>query len=84
MKEQINAYIELLDEISQRVDNSVEAGAILQEICKDRRFASIQDENGQKTNLPTDKQLKYLKRLGVEVSDDLMKKEASALIEANK
>ena len=84
MKEQINAYIELLDEISQRVDNSVEAAAVLLEICKDRRMASIQAENGQKTNLPTDKQLKYLKRLGVEFSDGLTKKEASELIEENK
>ena len=85
VQEDIDTYVRLLEKISEKVDSSNEAVAILEQIGKDRRTKFIQNGMNQESDAPaTDKQLRYLERLGVECSDGLTKKEASELIEENK
>lgn len=85
IEQDIETYVRLLERIGEKVDSSNEAVAILEQIGKDRRTKFIQHGVNQESDAPaTDKQVRYLKRLGVEFSDDVTKKEASELIEANK
>ena len=85
IEQDIETYVRLLERIGEKVDSSSEAIAILEQIGKDRRTKFIQHGMNQESDAPaTDKQLKYLERLGVEFSDGITKQEASALIEENK
>ena len=59
------------------------AAKLLQFLNKSEKF--IQNAMNQESDAPaTDKQLRYLERLGVDFDGDVTKKEASELIEANK
>lgn len=83
MKEKLNAYLELLDEISEKTDDESTAVALLREISKDRRMEQIREEQGFKNgDTPaTDKQKKFMDDLGIEFADDITKKQASFLID---
>lgn len=84
MKEKLDNYLELLDEISEKTDSEAAALAILHELCKDRRSQQIREEREERRSNNSDnvtfKQKNCLKRLGVEFPDDITRKEASALI----
>ena len=84
MKAKLNDYLELLDEISEKTDDESAAVALLQEISKDRRMEKIREEQGFKNGdqPATEKQKKFMTRLGIEFADDITKKQASFLIDA--
>lgn len=56
--------------------------AVLSEYGKDRRAEMLQ--NNRSNQKPTEKQLRYLKSLGVSIPDGISKQEASKLIEQAK
>jgi|GEM_PF-5969201 len=75
----VNEYAFLLELIKAKFNGS-DAIVILQEMRKDARTAAMQ--KGYKNDMPaTSKQLGYLKGLGVEIPENLTKKQASKLIE---
>jgi hypothetical protein len=82
MKNRLDAYLELLEEISEKTDEKT-AVALLQEISKDRRMEKIREEQGFKNGdqPATDKQKKFMTKLGIEFTDDITKKQASFLID---
>ena len=81
MKEKLNAYLELLEEISEKTDDEKTALALLQEISKDRRMEQIRQEQEVQNGSPaTDNQKNYMEDLGVEFPEEITKKEASVLI----
>jgi len=83
MKNRLDAYLELLEEISEKTDDKKTAVALLQEISKDRRMEKIREEQGFKNGdqPATDKQKKFMTKLGIEFTDDITKKQASFLID---
>lgn len=86
MKKRLGAYLELLEEISEKTDNESTAVALLQEISKDRRMEKIREEQGLKDSdtLATEKQKKFMNDLGIEFADDITKKQASFLIDTER
>jgi hypothetical protein len=83
MKVKLDSYLQLLDEISEKTNDESTAVALLQEISKDRRMERIREEQGFKNGdqPATDKQKKFMTRLGIEFTDDITKKQASFLID---
>ena len=88
--ERLSFYLNLYEQIRRQVGNEQVAASILQEIGKDRRASIIHSSRQADTGLrsnenssqpATPKQLKFLKQLGVQVSENLTKKEASDLID---
>ena len=83
MKNRLDAYLELLEEISEKTNDESTAVALLQEISKDRRMEKIREEkdsnNGDQP--ATDKQRKFMSDLNIEFTDDITKKQASFLID---
>jgi hypothetical protein len=82
----LDDYVRVLEEIKKRVANEQTASIILQEIAKDVRMAQIQAERfvGRAANASepaTEKQIAYLKNLGVDVPENLTKLEASAMLD---
>ena len=81
-KEKLDSYLELLDEIRQKTDDSRVATVLLSEICKDRRMQEIRQEREANDNQPaTDKQKRFMDDLGIKYPETITKKEASALID---
>jgi len=87
VKEYVDLYLEIYDKLKLVNFNKEQvAMCILQEISKDKRGNEI-EKNKRTYNsvLPaTDKQLEYLKQLGIEVKLPLTRKGASDLIEKTK
>ena len=91
MDTEINKYTNLYDELQGEGYSEEVIMAMLQEVGKDGRVERMQSANGLgRTNgvsngdVPaTEKQLGYLKKLGVEVTPGLTKKQASELIDAH-
>ena len=83
MKEKLNVYLELLDEISEKTENESTALALLQEISKDRRMEKIKHEQDLKNGdqPATEKQKKFMEDLNIEFAKDITKKQASFLID---
>ncbi len=85
IQSKLDSFIEIYDEVKARTRDEQAAIAILQEVNKDARTEKIQtgrgngNENG--SSPATEKQIGYLKKLGVEVAPGLTKREASALID---
>jgi hypothetical protein len=78
----LDSYMELLEEIRQKTDDERTAVSLLQEVSKDRRMEAIRDEREAKNNVPaTEKQKKFMKKLGIEFPDTVTKQEASVLID---
>lgn len=89
MHASIDEYIELFREVMDRAGDDSAAAVIVEQIGKDKRMAQIhafQRGNGGVVNgddVPaTQKQLAYMKRLGLTIPDGLTKKEASDQIDA--
>ena len=89
----LDKYVKLYSELQSQGLSEEVVIAMLQEVGKDSRVERMQAGNGQRAgnengvrngDMPaTEKQLGYLKKLGVEVSAGLTKRQASELIDAN-
>ena len=80
--ESVEKYIALYQEIKRRTNDDGAAQAILAEAAKDSRMLEIREERGfNNGDGATENQIRYLKRLGVEVTSGLSKNEASRLID---
>ena len=78
----LDSYMELLEKIKQKTDDERTAVSLLQEVSKDRRMDAIRDEREAKNNVPaTEKQKKFMKKLGIEFPETVTKQEASMLID---
>ena len=80
--EKLDTYINLYNEIKEKVQDEQLAATILKEIAKDRRMMEIAAKNNGSANEPaTPKQIGYLKKLGVKIEPGLTKQKASELID---
>ncbi len=80
IKNKVDEYVRLYDEIAEKTDSEQVALGLLQEICKDKRMHEIKQER-KNSDGATDKQKQFMKRLGIEFPDNISKKEASVLLE---
>jgi len=79
-------YVSLFKSVLAQVGSELSAIAIVTEMGKDRRQTRIEmSRQGQDklflSTRATQKQIDYLKALGIEVSDDISKAEASRLLD---
>jgi len=74
-------YLDLLEEIKDKVGDELFALRILGEIAKDERMEQIREERNNRTEPATTRQLQFMKRLGIEVPPGCTKAEASRLID---
>jgi len=82
IKEKVEGYLWLLEQIKQSVEESSVAIALLSEIRKDQRMEEIKEEREARNNEPaTPKQRKFMDDLGIKYPKNVTKKEASALID---
>jgi len=82
MMANVEKYLELFQEIRNKVGDDVVARTVMQEVAKDRRMEEIREERELRNGEPaTAKQLQYLKNLGVAITPGLTKKQASLLID---
>ena len=86
IEQQAAKYVDLYEALLKRVNDDALAIAMMHELSKDRRMATIQAERGtnggtQSGELASAKQKAYLKQLGAEVMPGLTKAAASQLIE---
>lgn len=80
--DRLESYIELYDEIREKSESDSAAVAILQEIGKDRRSNQIREEKASVNHeLATEKQKRFMKRLGIRFPAGVTKKEASVLLD---
>ena len=84
----VTHYLELYEEVRDRVGDDQIALGIMHELAKDARMCQIVAERQTARDQPTsgdqpatEKQLGYLGRLGVAISKSLTKREASELID---
>ena len=85
IEQKLESYLELLDEIKQRIGDDDIATALLGEIAKDLRMEQIQQERSFNGSAPaTEAQIGYLKRLGAVIPDGLTRSQASKLIDSAK
>lgn len=92
IREKVEEYLKLFDDIRARTGDDRTAVTILQEVKKDLRMAQIRAErensNGKSNSNGNDNgvlasaaQIGYLKKLGVKIPIGLTKKQASSLID---
>jgi hypothetical protein len=82
MNERVEDYVKLINELRERVGDDITARVILSEISRDRRTDEIRSEQEAKNGQPaTEKQVAFLKDLGVSVRKGITKREASELID---
>ena len=75
-------YLELLDKIREKTQDERVATVLLTEISKDIRMERIKQEREMSNGDPaTDKQRKFMKKLGIDFPETLTKQEASSLID---
>jgi len=77
-------YLNLFTEIRKRVTDVPLAMVILQEIGKDirqERIGTREHSNGNGDSPATEKQIAYMRRLGIPIPENVTKKEASRLID---
>jgi len=79
IREKVEGYLWLFEQIKEKSGSETVALALLQEIGKDRRMEEMQEA---KNNEPaTSKQKKFMDDLGIKYPKTVTKKEASALID---
>jgi hypothetical protein len=82
MMAKVETYLAILQEIRKKTGDDKLAQMILAEIAKDRRMEEMREERELRNGEPaTSKQLEYLKKLGVQTTPGLTKKQASTLID---
>ena len=85
VQDKLDRYVDLLDQIKQRVGDNETAKALLGEIAKDLRMEQIQQERSFNGSAPaTPAQLRYLGRLGAAIPEGLTRSQASKLIDSTK
>jgi hypothetical protein len=78
----LNGYVALFDLISERMEDVTVAIAILQEMSKDRRSQQMHEEQETKNSeAATERQKKFMKKLGIKYPENVTKVEASTLID---
>jgi len=79
----LDNYLELFQELKQKTGgDDGTALRLLQELAKDRRTEEIREERENKNSEPaTDKQKKFMKKLGIDFPGTVTKQEASMLID---
>ena len=85
MKAKLEEYLGLMNELKGKVADEQTAARIMSEIARDLRMEQISKERGRSggsNGLATPAQLRYLKKLNVQVTTGLTKQQASALIDA--
>ena len=88
MTSEVDGYLDLYRDLMAKVNDSAVAVCLIEQIGKDRRTQSIMESrpnignasNGDDSGA-SQKQLSYLKRLGITPSPGISKKEASRLID---
>jgi len=80
IKNKIDEYIKLFDDIAVKTDSEQVALGLLAEICKDQRMNQIKQDR-KNSNGATEKQKHFMKKLGIDFPEDISKKEASVLLE---
>jgi len=85
-KQKMSDYLELFEAIKAKISNEQIALAVLQEVAKDvrsdKRAEQTHEEQGTKNSQPaTDKQKKFMKKLGIKFPANVTKQEASMLID---
>jgi hypothetical protein len=81
IKAKVEAYLDLLGEIKGRVNDEATAARILTEVAKDVRMEQIREEREIHPEAATQRQLQFMKRLGVDIPAGVSKTEASRLID---
>ncbi len=80
----VEKYLEIFEEVRNKVGDDRVALTILQETAKDKRMDEMREEREARNGEPaTARQLQYLKTLKVKASPGLTKKQASLLIDEN-
>ena len=75
-------YLELYAEILKKIDNESVAVTLLTEISKDRRAEQARNERQTKNNdTVTFRQKKCMQNLGIDIPENITRKEASVLIQ---
>ena len=82
MQSKLDFYLEVFQEVKQRVNNDQVATAIVQELAKDARMVQQRNQDAGQTDSATSMQIEYLKKLGVTIPMGLSKQEASGLIDS--
>jgi hypothetical protein len=78
----LDNYLELLNALKAKTLNELTAVYILQEISKDVRSEQIREEREAKNSEPaTEKQKKFMKKLGMDFPKNATKQEASVMID---
>ena len=83
IQDKLDSYLELFEQIKQKTqgDDKI-ALSLLTEISKDRRMEEIRQEKEAKNAEPaTEKQKKFMKKLGMDFPKNATKKEASVMID---
>ena len=85
MKDRLVEYVELFQELRDKVGDDQIAVALVEQVGKDCRVEKMhgrgQSTQGNGDQAATAKQLAFLRRLHVEVPSELTKTQASALID---
>ena len=79
IKEKVDGYLWLFEEIKKKSGSETVALTLLQEVAKDKRMEEMRETNN---NQPaTTKQKKFMDDLGIDYPKTVTKKEASTLID---
>ena len=82
IQQRLDGYLDLMNVIKEKTGDDRAALVLLQEIARDRRSEQIREEREKRNGEPaTDKQKKFMKKLGIDFPDTVTKKEASILID---
>lgn len=78
----IEEYMDLLKVLTEKTRSELVAINLLQEIAKDRRMDEMRQDREKTIDEPaTERQKKFMKKLGIKIPKDLTKKQASNLID---
>jgi hypothetical protein len=81
-RQRLNSYVALFELISGKVKNDAATVAILQEMARDRRAQQMRAEREARNIQPaTERQKKFMKKLGIQFPATVTKKEASVVID---
>jgi len=82
IQQKLDGYLELLEQITSKVQEEATAVILLQEIAKDQRMDRMIEEREAMNNKPaTFKQKKFMNDLGIKYQKNVSKQEARALID---
>lgn len=78
----LSFYVDAFEEAKRQVGDAHVAAVLVQELAKDARMNQIQkDRQSFNEGAATNKQIEYLRKLGVQIPLGLNKKEASEMID---